>query len=286
MDFIYEYTEDNLRLPATYFESREKDICVVFIHGMYTNILENYFAVEWGKLLAQNNIGFLYGHTRGYSSTNDIITKSENSVTLGTTFEIFENCLKDIKMWIKKAYELGYKRIVLAGHSFGSNKVLYYYYKNHPDIIGIIFASPPDMQGLTRMYEPNYDSLLKETEKNIREGQPRKLTSKLVENYLPFSSATFQNFYKPGSNVDNFPITRNPEHFKQLETVEVPILAFSGANEEEPFLQLDLLKQKAKKCSDFTYKIISNTNHIYWKKEKETGMLILNWLKNLKYNLK
>ena len=189
-------------------------------------------------------------------------------------------------MWVKKAYELGYKRIVLAGHSFGSNKVLYYYYKNHPDIIGIIFASPPDMQGLTRMYEPNYDLLLKETEKNISEGQPRKLTSKLVENYLPFSSATFQNFYKPGSNVDNFPITRNPEHYKQLETVEVPILAFSGANEEEPFLQLDLLKQKAKKCSDFTYKIISNTNHIYWKKEKETGMLILNWLKNLKYNLK
>ena len=190
MDFIYEYTEDNLRLPATHFESREKDICVVFIHGMYTNILENYFAVEWGKLLAQNNIGFLYGHTRGYSSTNDIITKSENSVTLGTTFEIFENCLKDIKMWVKKAYELGYKRIVLAGHSFGSNKVLYYYYKNHPDIIGIIFASPPDMQGLTRMYEPNYDLLLKETEKNQRRTaektsfhlvqQPFKISTNLV----------------------------------------------------------------------------------------------------------
>ena len=105
----------------------------------------------------------------------------------------------------------------------------------------------------------------------------------MVENYLPFSSATFQNFYKPGSNVDNFPITRNPKHFKQLETVEVPILAFSGANEEEPFLQLDLLKQKAKKCPDFTYKIIPNTNHIYWKKEKETGMLILTWLK--KFNV-
>ena len=107
----------------------------------------------------------MYGHTRGYPSTNDIIIKSENSITLGTTFEIFEDCLKDIKVWIKKAYELGYKRIVSTGHSFGSNKVLYYYYKNHPDITGIIFASPPDMQGLTQIYEPNYDSLLKETEK-------------------------------------------------------------------------------------------------------------------------
>lgn len=282
MDFIYEYTSDGLRLQGTYFESMRKDLCVVFIHGMYANVIENYFAVVWGKELAECNIGFLYGHTRGYSNTNDILDKNGDSVTMGTTYEIFEECLLDIDMWIKKAYELGYRRIILAGHSFGCCKVLYYYYTKRTSIFGIIFASAPDMQGLTRMYEPEYDLLLEETERNIKGGNPRKLTSKLVENYMPFSSATFYNWYKTGSNADNFPIIRNPEHFEQLETVDIPVLAFSGAKEEVSYLQLDLLQKKASGCPDFTWKVIENTNHIYYGKEDETAKLISDWLERFK----
>lgn len=278
MDFIYEYTDDGLRLQGTHFESIKKDLCVVFIHGMYANVVENYFAVVWGKILAGRNIGFLYGHTRGYSNTNDILDKNGDSVTVGTTFEIFEDCLLDIDMWIKKSHELGYRRIILAGHSFGCCKVLYYYYKKRANVTGIIFASAPDMQGLTRMYEPDYDLLLKETERNVKNGNPRKLTSKVVENYMPFSSATFYNWYKPGSNADNFPVIRNPEHFEQLEAVDIPVLVFSGANEEAPYLQLDLLQAKARKCPDFTWKVMEDTNHIYYEKELETAELILNWL--------
>lgn len=278
MDFIYDYTEDGLRLQGTYFESIKKDICVVFIHGMYANVIENYFAVVWGRTLAGNNIGFLYGHTRGYSNTNDIVDKNGDSVTIGTTFEIFEDCLQDIDMWIRKAYELGYRRIVLAGHSFGCCKILYYYYRKQANVTGIVFASAPDMQGLTRMYEPDYDLLLEEAERNVKEGMPKKLTSKLVENYMPFSSATFYNWYKSGSNADNFPIIRNPEHFEQLETVDIPLLVFAGANEEASYLQLDLLKKKARRCSDFTWRVIDNANHIYWNKEEETAELILDWL--------
>lgn len=279
MDFIYEYTGDGLRLQGTYFESIKKDICVVFIHGMYANVIENYFAVVWGRKLAGCNIGFLYGHTRGYSNTNAIVDKNGVSVTIGTTFEIFEDCLLDVDMWIRKAYKLGYKHIVLAGHSFGCCKILYYYYIKRPDVAGIILASPPDMQGLTRMYEADYDLLLEETEKNVKEGMPQKLTSKLVENYMPFSSATFYNLYKPESNADNFPVIRNPEHFGQLETVDIPILAFAGENEESPYLQLDLLKKKAIRCPDFRWRIIDNTNHIYYGKEDETAEVCLDWLR-------
>lgn len=278
MDFIYDYTDDGLRLQGTYFESMKKDICVVFIHGMYANVIENYFAVVWGRKLAGRSIGFLYGHTRGYSNTNDIIDRNGVSVTLGTAFEIFEDCLLDIDMWIRKAFELGYKRIVLAGHSFGCCKVLYYYYTKQKNVDGIIFASAPDMQGLTQMYEPDYNLLLAESERNVREGMPQKLTSKSVENYMPISSATFYNWYKTGSNADNFPVMRNPEHFEQLETVDIPILAFAGENEEKPYLQLDLLKKKAVSCPDFTWTVIENANHIYYGKEDETAELILGWL--------
>ena len=42
---------------------------------------------------------------------------------------------------------------------------------------------------------------------------------------------------------------------------------------------LDMLKEKAKKCNDFEYKIIENTNHFYFNKESEIGYLILEWIK-------
>ena len=195
---------------------------------------------------------------------------------------IQEDIQTQMIFWIKKTCELGYRRIILAGHSFGCCKVLYYYYTKRANVSGIIFASAPDMQGLTRMYEPDYDLLLEETERNIRDGNPRKLTSKLVENYMPFSSATFYNCYKTGSNADNFPIIRNPKHFEQLETVDIPVLAFSGEDEEVSYLQLDLLQKKARGCPDFTWKVIENTNHIYFGKEDETAKLIFDWLERFK----
>lgn len=33
MDLFYEYTEDNLMLQGTYFDSDNKDICILFVHG-------------------------------------------------------------------------------------------------------------------------------------------------------------------------------------------------------------------------------------------------------------
>lgn len=41
--------------------------------------------------------------------------------------------------------------------------------------------SAPDMQGLTRMYEPDYDLLLEETEKNIKDGSALFATGFIAE---------------------------------------------------------------------------------------------------------
>lgn len=55
-------------------------------------------------------------------------------------------------------------------------------------------------------------------------------------------------------------------------------MTFSGSNEEDYYLKLDLLKGKAIKCSNFEYKIIDNTGHTYINKENEIADLIINWL--------
>ena len=277
------YTRDELRLPMIHFESNKKDICIICIHGMCGTIIDNYFATVWGKLLAKNDIGFIYEHNRGHSIENDIVMKDGSFKRCGCMYEIFEDCIYDIDLAIQTAKKKGYKRIILLGHSLGCNKVIYYYYKKHPNILGIILASAPDMIGSHLLIEPEYEELLKEAKENIEKNQPTKLLHKMIEDYMYMSSQTYYNWFHKNSNLNNLPIISNPKNWEQLETIDVPILTFSGSKDEDYYLHLDLLKEKATNCKNIEYQIIENTGHTYQEKELETGNLILNWInKNFK----
>lgn len=72
---------------------------------------------------------------------------------------------------------------------------------------------------------------------------------------------------------------KNSENWSQFEAIDVPILTFSGSNETDNYLHLDLLKNKAK-CSNFKCKIIDNTNHFYAGKENVIATLVLEWVKS------
>ncbi len=286
IEFISDdYTSDGLKLPMVHFESKEKDICVVFIHGMCGTIVDNYFATVWGKLLSSTNVGFIYEHNRGHSIENDIVMKDGSFKRCGCMYEIFEDCIYDIDLAIQTAKDKGYKRIILLGHSYGCNKIIYYFYKKQPDILGMILASAPDMIGSHLSIQANdYEELLNEAKRNIDNGEPTKLIHKMIEDYMYMSSQTYYNWYHDGSELNNLPVISNPEHWVQFETIDVPILTFSGSNEEDHYLHLDLLKDKATNCKNFEYKIIENTGHTYKTKELEIGNLILDWITRNFYN--
>lgn len=73
---------------------------------------------------------------------------------------------------------------------------------------------------------------------------------------------------------------KNSENWSQFEAIDVPILTFFGSNETDNYLHLDLLKDKAKNCPIFKYKIIDNTNHFYAGKENEIATLVFEWVKS------
>lgn len=272
------YTEDGLKLPMVHFNSKEKDICVIFIHGMCQTIIDNYFTTVWGNILVENNIGFLYEHNRGHSIENDIVMKDGSFKRCGCMYEIFEDSIYDIDLAINKAQELGYKRFILMGHSYGCNKLIYYYYKKKPNVLGLILASAPDMVGLQLYRQNDYKELIKEAKENIDSGKPTKILSNLIEDYMYMSSGTYYNWFHENSNLDNLPVMNNSDNWYQFEAIDLPILIFSGSNETDNYLHLDLLEEKAKSCNDFEYKYIKDTDHFYNGKELEIGNIILNWI--------
>ena len=282
IDFIYDkYTDDGLKLPMVHFCPKNKSICVIFIHGMCGSIVDNYFATVWGKKLSQEGIGFIYEHNRGHDIENDIVMKDGSFKRIGCMYEIFEDSKYDIDLAIKTAIELGYKKIVLLGHSYGCNKVIYYNYVKNPNIFGIILASAPDMIGSHFEAQLDHEELLLEAKKNIEDGNNDKLLHKKVEDYMYMSSKTYYNWYNKDSNLNNLPVIENPERWDQLEKIKCPILTFSGSDEEDYYQHLDLIKEKAINCKNFEYYFINETGHTYKRKEEETAEIIKTWIKNL-----
>src|SRR3989344_4157810 len=168
MELIYTTNEDKLILPGAYYPSNNKDLCVVFVHGMSGNILENVHANVLGQTLSKNGVGFLYGHNRGYGHISDI-TVADQPISdeqkryrrVGTTYERFEESIYDIDAWIKSAVDLGYSKIILAGHSLGGPKGIHYMSKKSPSsVVGVVLASSADMVKLFEKADPNHTKIL------------------------------------------------------------------------------------------------------------------------------
>lgn len=289
----YIWTKDNLRLQGYYYHPTQKNVCVVFIHGMSGNLMENYFGHVLGEHLASNGYGFVYSHNRGYNHINDISQKEmdENplnghkKVRIGAVYEMFNESFFDIDAWVEETYKQGYQKIVLMGHSLGCNKSIHYLHKNPQEHIeGLILLSPPDMvaNGNEAGKSKIYDQLVEEAKQNIAQDQPRKLLSQMLWNWYTLSSQTFIDLFTKGCPADNLPIMRNPDSFPELASVHVPILSIMGEYDDILVRSLqedmDLLAQKATGTSSFTKEFIKGANHGYEDKEHELSETVLRWI--------
>lgn len=288
IDIRYIWTSDDLRLQGIHYSPETRKTCILMVHAMSGNFIENYFANSLGNKLAGNGFGFIYGHNRGYNHINDILKKDGKTVRIGTMYERFEECIYDIDAWLGEVRKLGYTKIILLGHSLGCNKTIHYFSKKKPgDVVGVIWASPPDMVGLFEKpeYQPNHKELLEEAKNNIKEGNPRKLVSGMIWDLYHLSSQTYVDLSEQGGHVDNLPVLRNPDSFPELASIDVPILGIMGEYDDIAIRtleeDLDLIASKATNCPDFSRQFIKGANHTYDGQEEQFAEVVVNWVKNL-----
>jgi pimeloyl-ACP methyl ester carboxylesterase len=288
----YVWTEDDLRLMGAHFSGEET--CVLSIHGMGGNIIENKFGVVLGEKLSAKNIGYIYAHNRGHSRINDIAkkpTKQDNGYnyqTIGSTYELFTDSPKDIAPWLGKCRELGYKKIILFGHSLGCNKIVYYLSQSDPeDVVGVILASPPDLVGMveTNNYQPDHTKLIQEAKDLVTQGKPDNLVSGKLWEWEDKSAANYLSLFSGGNEADNLPVHHNPEHWEQLAKIKHPILAIMGEFDDIKIRDLhedmELIKSKATGCVDYHIEFISGANHNYQNREIELAQVVINWLEKV-----
>lgn len=294
MKLEYTWTQDNLRLMGAHYPVND-DTCVLEVHGMSGNFIENYYANVLGEKLSTQGYGFIYGHNRGYCHVNDIATKpinpednSWNYTRLGVTYELFEDSPKDIAAWVATVSELGYKRIILLGHSLGCNKIIYYLSKNpNANIAGVILASPPDLVGSAKSekYTTSHNTLYTQAQELVTANKPRQLLDGMLWDWYEMSAQTYLSLFSEEGLADNLPVLRNPLTFEQLATIQQPILNIVGEHDDIKIRDLnqdmELIRSKATACPDFQIQFIEGASHNYENREDAFASVISEWVKGI-----
>lgn len=124
-------------------EKKETDTVMIAITGIHGNFYSNPFYYNIGDTLNSSGIDFIYAQTNdafGQIETVNVHTRKKE--TIGSWNERFSYTDEDIEAYLAFAEEEGYEHIILAGHSLGANKVIYYLSRHADPVWSASFCSP------------------------------------------------------------------------------------------------------------------------------------------------
>lgn len=238
MKIVEVATKRGTLLYGCWYGEDFKDTCVIVTNGTGGNIFENKFLRVLGDELEKEKFSYIYAHNSG--AFHLIYTKTHNGKQGGMTTELFDYCEEDLQAFIDFAKEQGYKKIILAGHSYGANKVVYYLYKNPNEKIDkFILMSPVDMQNDTSSEQCENKYFEKTARKLIKKGKGSEIIPKLYDGYNFFTAESFLDRIE-NKNMRNLPIYQKEQDFSQLKSIKIPGLFVMG--EKDGFAHGDTKK--------------------------------------------
>ncbi len=281
-------TEDGLWLHGLFLEAKDPRAVFINIHGTASNFYEEDFIETLAEKLIPAGISMLSTNNRGVG-VYDAWDKK------GAAVEIFEDCLKDIDAWINFAVGKGYEKIVLSGHSLGTEKVVYYVNKGkYADKVAALVLLAPADSPRWRHYDDTYKVVgtgetgkarvelqVKQAEAMVKEGRGDELMDRSIySGVMPKSPKSLINFLGEGTEI----LKALPFHSGRLEmysAIRVPILAVIGDTHEYtgiPITEaLELMKRENPRTETHQ---LTDCNHDFEGKEDELAALVTRFLEH------
>ncbi len=279
---VHVKTKDGIPLYGLHLSVKGETVLIA-IHGTASNFYENDFMEEITRIAHKKGVSILMTNNRG-SGVLQAWPRLH-----GTALEHFEDCVGDIDVWIAYALKQGYKKIILQGHSLGTEKVVYYMNKgNYRDkVSAVILLAFSDSYGAEMQYlkKKGHETYFKEAENLVKEGKGQQfLTSDWLSysGVMPKSADSFLNFMKEGSEFSKA-LPFHQESLPFVNNIHVPILAVIGDQVEYTVIPIhqaiDLLKKENSRAEVYQ---IKNCNHDFKGKEKELAEILGRFLEKTK----
>jgi pimeloyl-ACP methyl ester carboxylesterase len=252
-----------------------RPVAVIWIHGATLNFYSPTYVVI-SKNLAKRGYTVITGNTRMHDLGNTEAWRGAKRTRGGTYWGIPSEQIRDIAAWIDFAEELGFKQVVLAGHSAGANAVREYQAQTQDArVLGLVLASG-DVRPDTRVPPAEWVSKAKQ---DIADGQPEELVQG------PFlSAATFLDILdRPPGFKDFFGALSTNAGITRIQCPVLVLLGTDGdvGNEED----LEQIKSSVNRLPTHPVRVdtalIQGAGHMYDGHEDRVAEVIANWAETL-----
>lgn len=286
MKIVSTRSTDGILLKGLHSESSNPKGVIINIHGMAGSVLLNSFYPVMHEKYPANSWDFIAGENRGAGVITDFI-KEGGDVTIGNAFEIFEECVHDIKGWINYAKDLGFNRIWLQGHSLGCSKIAYYMNQTQdPNIEGLILLSPADMVGLVNSEEDSEDHklLLAEALELQEAGKEDTLLSRNLWGYAKLSAKSYINLFGEDAKDAIFNFQDQGLGWDVVNSIKVPVISFTGTEDDgikpvmNPKISMELLKKQLTNSQKKESVVFENGDHDFQGYSDEIVNHVLNFI--------
>lgn len=125
-------------------QERTTDTVMIAITGIHGNYYSNPFYYNIGDTLNAGGIDFIYAQTNdAFGQIQAVNVNTGKEELIGSWNERFSYTDEDIDAYLTFAQREGYRHIILAGHSLGANKVIYYLSRHHDERVEHFFLLSP-----------------------------------------------------------------------------------------------------------------------------------------------
>lgn len=256
--------------------SQGSDTVLICITGIHGNFYSNPFYYNIGDTLTAAGIDFIYAQTNdafGAIRTQNVCTGQEEII--GSWNERFALTDEDVAAYLDYAEQQGYKHIILAGHSLGANKVIYYLSDNHdPRVEHFLLLSPANLDYMTASVTPQQREVIRQL---YEQGDANKMLPFLLMGWVECTVGTAYDWVW-GEQLNN--VHTQPEGcFCQVSRIThsgaLLIGTYDNFTDGDPSGFLQNINSHMPTAEHNKLIFIERTGHTYQQKQQELADHIL-----------
>ncbi len=257
-------------------EKRIADTVMIAITGIHGNFHSNPFYYNIGDTLNSGGIDFIYAQTNdafGQIRTVNVNTGKEELI--GSWNERFAYTDEDIEAYLDFAEHEGYTHIILAGHSLGANKVIYYLSRHHDPRVEHFFLLSP--ANLTHMMSSVTEREIQQIRELVERGDGDRMLPFPFMGWVECIANTAWDWQFSGllNNVH----TAKDGDFSQAEQIThtgaLLVGTYDNFTDGDPSEFLRNLNEHMPTAKENKLIFIEKTGHTYQMKHQEVADLIL-----------
>ena len=284
MDILKVRTKRGLELRGAIYEAGNKDTVLIMLTGICSNVFQNDLLDSTGKLLSKNGITTIIGHAHDsfscFAYTDFSIGKQRHA---GVFNDDFNMVYEDVESYVLYAKEQGYKNIILAGHSLGSNKIIHYLGNTPDDFVNYFIVSCPiDIMHWWKVM-PNIDECYKTAKDWVDNGNGNDILPFMFGGFSPMTANTVLGFHN-AENLKNCPVLSKKGETKSLYNIKPNGSFIIGSKDsvtgKSPKKFMEQLNNWTRQPDKNQVIEVKNASHIFYGMHENYAELILDCINN------